>query len=263
MGKLTCDDTLLKRGFVQVPVIILQAADLSAGAKLTYGLLLWYIWKDKDYPGHQRAAKEFSIPRASLCRYLSELEDKQLIKTTRPGLGETNSYHLPDPRLILRLQESQGEISDVSNRDTKGQDFKTLDLKDEDESLSLALEISEAYGTTARDRKALMTSLSKYPAAILQKVKAAMDKRLGEGDVENPGAYANRLAQVFDRAESEDRAAREQERSDLFDMILSSAAFEYHNGRAPERVREILLGYWPAELGLVEKALQLVVGKGD
>ena len=85
-------------------------------AKLTYGLLLWYLWRDRGYPGHQAAAKEFGIAERSLKRYISELEDSGLVAKKRAGLGETNSYHLPDPRASLALQKCQTGLIVVISR---------------------------------------------------------------------------------------------------------------------------------------------------
>lgn len=54
-------------------------------------------------PGHYAAAEEFGIGRASLCRYLVELEACGLVEKKQGFQGNFNTYHLPDPSLILRL----------------------------------------------------------------------------------------------------------------------------------------------------------------
>ena len=261
-GQITCDDTLLRSGFVQVPVLILQSPDLGAGAKLVYGVLLWYLWKNERYPGRRVAAEQFGIAERSLKRYMAELVKAGLVVTQRNGLGETNSYHLPDPRAILALQTGHNGTSEGPNRPNNNDNTVVLELKNEDEtaSLSLAITIANQYSNSRADRKALTTSLSKYPVTILARVQEQVARRVAEGSVENPGAYANRLAQVFATAEDEAEGDRKEERSNLFHRILSTAAFEHRDGWTAEKLRETLLEYWPAELELIQKAIELVVG---
>ena len=95
MGKIIVEDGLLRRGFIQVPVLIWFDEDLSAGAKLFYGQLLWYNWRGQEYPGHEQAALDAGTSRSSILRHVSELEKHGFVVSERPGLGETNSYRLP------------------------------------------------------------------------------------------------------------------------------------------------------------------------
>lgn len=261
-GRITCDDALLRSGFVQVPVLILQSPDLGAGAKLVYGVLLWYLWKKERYPGHRVAAEQFGIAERSLKRYMAELDTAGLVATERSGLGETNSYHLPDPRAILAYQPGHGGTSEGPKRPNKKKDTVVLDSNNEDEtaSLSLAFDIAHQYGSGAVDQKALTTSLSKYPAVVLVKVQEQAALRVAEGNVKNPSAYANRLAQVFAEAEKEASLAQAEEEQQTFDMILSTAVFEHSNGRSDEDLRRALLELWPSEGELIEKVIELVIG---
>lgn len=96
-GKVRCDNDLLATGFVQTPVLVLQDHDLSAGAKLTYGALLWYLWRGGDYPGQVALSEEFGMGERSVRRYLSELENRGYLRHERTGLGQVNTYHILTP----------------------------------------------------------------------------------------------------------------------------------------------------------------------
>ena len=74
MGKIIVEDGLLRRGFIQVPVLIWFDEDLSAGAKLFYGQLLWYSWRGLDYPGHEQAALDAGTSQRSIERHVAQLE---------------------------------------------------------------------------------------------------------------------------------------------------------------------------------------------
>ena len=92
---------------------------------------------------------------------------------------------------------------------------------------------------------------------VLERIGEQLERRTAEGDVENPAAYANRLATVFAQAEREAAAIRVEEQRETFWLILSTAEAE-RNSRTPERLREVLLEYWPGQETLVEKAVALV-----
>ena len=104
-SNITCDNALLSRGFVQIPVLILQDADLQAGAKIVYGGLLWYKWRGLDYPGHAQAATDWGMSERSVCTFIGELSKRGLVEETRPGLGKPNYYHLPDPIVVMAVEE--------------------------------------------------------------------------------------------------------------------------------------------------------------
>jgi len=230
---------------------------LSAGARWLYALLRSYAWglKAYCYPTIGGLANTQGVSEDTIRRRLRELTNTGLINIETQQ-GYRNIYWLE------RVPKTPGK--DARGRtNAGGQDLNKQVVKElktnENDSLSLAIDIAEAHGHGKQDRKALTTSLSKYPALVLERAQETLEKRVAEGDVENPGAYANRLAAVFARAEEEAEADREEERADLFHTILSTAAFEHRDGWTAERLREALLRYWPAELELIEKAVELVI----
>lgn len=130
-GQIIIANKVLAAGFVQVPVIVLRDADLSAGAKLAYGALCWYAWKGGTFPGIDAMAADFGMGNRSAIRYLSELENRGYIEVTRPRLGKRNTYVLPDlsaecqsgtrASANLALQECQSGTSLERSQDSTTQ----------------------------------------------------------------------------------------------------------------------------------------------
>jgi biotin operon repressor len=91
--RLSTPDVLLRGGFTQVPNVILRAADLSIGAKLTYAMFLSYAWNnDCCFPGQDRLAADMGMSRSRVTEYVSELDRVGLITIQRRGQGKTNIY---------------------------------------------------------------------------------------------------------------------------------------------------------------------------
>lgn len=222
-GEITCANQLLSKGFVQIPIIILQDKSLGAGAKLTYGLLLWYHWKGFGYPGHYAAAEEFGIGRASLCRYLVELEACGLVEKQQGFQGNFNTYHLPDPSLILGRPESQLEILGVSGCDAiNDQDSLALDsvlIRTESEAHAKAVtpqrqptsansdsdfveiirETAKALGCPKDAQQLLTLAQSEgWPTDVIRAAGRVVGEALVNGaDIRKPGAYLTTAIRVM------------------------------------------------------------------
>lgn len=222
-GEITCANQLLSKGFVQVPILVLQDKTLGAGAKLTYGLLLWFHWTGEGYPGHCEAAAAFGISRASLCRYLVELEDRGLVEKRQGFQGNFNTYHLTDPNLILRPQESQIEILGVSVCDShKVQDSLPLDSgstrtesgdqvptrpappaggNSDSDLRELALRLATALGKPGEGKQ--LATWAKREGIGPDTLQAACERtqqRLLEEDVAKPVAYLQTVARQLTEA---------------------------------------------------------------
>jgi len=92
------EDPTLAAGFTQIPNQILRRPDLSAGAKLTYMMLLSYAWQhDRCFPGQERLATDMGASERSIRTYLKELQECGLISVRRRGLNLTNLYVLHGP----------------------------------------------------------------------------------------------------------------------------------------------------------------------
>lgn len=88
-------DPVSAGGFTQVPNVILKDKDLSAGAKLTYAILLSYAWTNNlVFPGQESMATDFAIGKRSVVRFLAELERVGYLEIERRGQGLTNRYIL-------------------------------------------------------------------------------------------------------------------------------------------------------------------------
>ena len=88
-------DPITKRGFAQVPVVILQHKELSDTAKLVYAMMLYYAWhKNYCFPGQARLAKDLGVTSRTIIRAIRNLEESNILETRKRGLGKTNIYIL-------------------------------------------------------------------------------------------------------------------------------------------------------------------------
>jgi len=88
-------DPITKRGFAQVPVVILQHKELSDTAKLVYAMMLYYAWhKNYCFPGQARLAKDLGVTSRTIIRAIKNLEENNILETRKRGLGKTNIYIL-------------------------------------------------------------------------------------------------------------------------------------------------------------------------
>lgn len=212
--------------------------------------------KDYDAISLSQLQEGTQLGITSIKRAVKSLESKGVIwvhrMRARRGNAAINTYGL-----VIKGGRAKTGLPQAQNGPHKKQLVQETN-DNETASLSLALEISEAHSNGPRDRKALTTSLSKFPVTVLEKVGEQLDQRVAKGGVENPAAYANRLAQVFAEAEAEAQVIREKEQQNVFDTILSTAVFEHSDGQTPADLRESLLQYWPGEQALIQRAVELV-----
>jgi biotin operon repressor len=88
-------DGLSQKGFTQIPNAILENPAISAGAKLTYVMLLRYAFnKGSCFPGQDTLAGDMAVSRQSASKYIQELERRGFIKVKRQGQGRPNLYEV-------------------------------------------------------------------------------------------------------------------------------------------------------------------------
>ena len=86
-------DIATQKGWTGVPNFILESKGLSAGAKLTYAMLLKYARElDECFPGQDRLARDMGHGERSVRRWLEELRKAGLISIKQRGQGKSNLY---------------------------------------------------------------------------------------------------------------------------------------------------------------------------
>ena len=86
-------DIATQRGWTGVPNFILESAEISAGAKLTYAMLLKYAREqDECFPGQDRLGRDMGHGERSVRRWLKELKKAGLVSIKQRGQGRPNLY---------------------------------------------------------------------------------------------------------------------------------------------------------------------------
>ena len=126
-AELDCIDPLLEQGFLQIPILALQLyPELSSGAVLYYGVLLHYMWRRVDYPGHDVVAAEWpKLARRSITRYMRELKTAGLIQLDERRWGEPLKITLIEGRAQLRLHKATLAPCEAKVARLKGQSGPT------------------------------------------------------------------------------------------------------------------------------------------
>jgi DNA-binding transcriptional regulator YhcF (GntR family) len=108
-AEIIVEDEILREGFTQIPNRVLRDPNLSAGAKVAYGVLLSYAWqKGSCYPGQATMATDVGVSEDTINKYLKELIDKRFISAKRRGLGLTNLYTILARNLDSQNQDMSG-----------------------------------------------------------------------------------------------------------------------------------------------------------
>ena len=105
-----------------IPNLIIQDQNLSPGAKIAFGMLCQFAGKDgKCYPGQDKISEKMGVSSRQVINYLNELKEERYIKTSRKGMGKSNSYVFlwkktwKDPSLIKVNDRSHQEVKDPSH----------------------------------------------------------------------------------------------------------------------------------------------------
>jgi DNA-binding transcriptional regulator YhcF (GntR family) len=103
---------LLASGFTQLPRVVIRAGKrISPMAKITFAALLDYAWQDGFcFPAQERLARDIGTNEKSIRKYLSELQDLQMIEVKKQGRGLHNIYVINDDAPVLK--QVQKELED-------------------------------------------------------------------------------------------------------------------------------------------------------
>lgn len=96
----------------------MRSPNLSAGAKVAWGLLASYAWDDAEcWPGQELVAAEVPCDPKTLRGYITELREIGLVEVRRRGLGMTNVYRLHEPDVERLGQIARPQREDRPNRE--------------------------------------------------------------------------------------------------------------------------------------------------
>lgn len=92
--------------FAPVPLPILKLADVSAGAKLLYGLLRYHAGHNGEaWPSFTKLAAELGCTRRQVARYVVELRRRGLVLTVHVPGRDSNTYRFPTGDKSVTSQE--------------------------------------------------------------------------------------------------------------------------------------------------------------
>jgi hypothetical protein len=108
------------QGFTQVPNVVLKHPNISFGAKVAFGVLLSYAWReDFCFPAQDRLAKDLDCSVRQVQRLLTELKDHSFITWKQQGLNRPNIYYLlPISRWNKEKSAAIPDTTDLSSPDT-------------------------------------------------------------------------------------------------------------------------------------------------
>ena len=91
-GEIQIEDAALAGGFIQMPAAVVFDPNLSSGATITYGALLWHAWKHHRCPEQKAMATHLGVSLRTIQGHVAELEQAGYIRIIQHGLGRPNSY---------------------------------------------------------------------------------------------------------------------------------------------------------------------------
>ena len=135
-------------GFTQIPNVVLRHPELSAAAKLIYGLLLSYSWQDDFcFPAQKQLMVDASLTDKPIHKALQELKRHKLIDWNRQGQGKPNIYYILED--FYTKQSSGGNqnrrISDSRIGDSPQQESENLRNLPLEKDSSTNTHTTEAY----------------------------------------------------------------------------------------------------------------------
>ncbi len=103
--RIVFESELMKAGFAAFPYKVLKDIKLSAGARLTYAVLLMYGWQEGSaFPKQDTMAKDLGCSVRQAQRYLQELVDRGFIEIKREDKRFGNTYIIKDVKTKLKAR---------------------------------------------------------------------------------------------------------------------------------------------------------------
>ena len=104
--RIIFENEMMRAGFAAFPYVVLRDTKLSAGARLTYAILLMYGWQEGSaFPSQVTMAKDLACSVRQLRRYLLELKGRGYIEITRKDKRFGNTYIIKDVKTKLKAKK--------------------------------------------------------------------------------------------------------------------------------------------------------------
>ena len=164
------ENEALRKGFTMIPNYILRDPTISAGAKLTYTLLLSYAWQEGScFPGQKRLAGNLGVKERMVRYHLTKLKKRGLIEVKRRGLGKTNVYIIKDVRKPERQPIAAQDRQPITDQNRQSITDKEYTVYKDSEQQYVVVKRLEKY--KIENKKAQELAIRFSPEYIEQKIE--------------------------------------------------------------------------------------------
>lgn len=133
---LLLEDETIRHGFVIFPKSLIYARNLSAEAKMLYGVLVGYAFeKDHCFPGLDRLCEDMGLTANTLRLRMNELKAAAILKVKRRGQGKTNVYIIADLRNAKFEYQKSSASRNAIPKHLETQNLRTKNRIEEVESV--------------------------------------------------------------------------------------------------------------------------------
>ena len=85
---VTVEDEILRKGFLAVPMLMVDEKKVGPGAMVTYGVMYYYYVRYHGFPGQSVIAERLGISERCVRDHVAELKAAGYIDMIRQGLGK-------------------------------------------------------------------------------------------------------------------------------------------------------------------------------
>ena len=196
------EDNVMEYGYCLTPMVLMDDDSISSGAKVTYGVVSYYIYRYHVVPSQKAIGERLRTDERTIRKHMAELSASGYIKSERVGLGMPNKITMlslqnhPDRRRVetpssagQKNPNSEGKPvrSSYNNKDSEEKEKRTPPASDDAEganALSLFPEEKQKPKSSQKkaERDALLLAKKE---AILEILTDPMDVSLVEEFIHN------------------------------------------------------------------------------